>query len=331
MNWKHISIGLLTIIVSFGILTFILVKTQPAVLGTISPIPDEDTRESEQYRMIFERKTTDNYPPNTYFPKNLISTYTDDIGINAEAYAVMERGSKELLFAKNLTVQLPIASITKIMTAVVARKKGKLDQELTVDYFASHIGEAVMGLSEGETVTVEDLLHGIMLPSGNDAAETLAEGLGKGRSAFIKEMNEEALRLGLFDTYFFNPTGLDGDDLKTTSFSTSLDLLALTNYALNDGTFAKIVATYEKIIPYVEGKHKAFFLYNILQFDRAYPGIKGVKPGITDFAGETLVSYAENGGRQIIVVLLGTQNSKDEVVKLYDYIFGKLGVEVVGR
>ena len=74
-----------------------------------------------------------------------------------------------------------------------------------------------------------------------------------------------------------------------------------------------------------------FILYNILQLDRSYPGIKGVKPGITDYAGETLVSYAENGGKKLIVILLGAQNSRDEVVKLYDYIYKTLGVTIPGR
>ncbi|HCM38112.1 MAG: Peptidase S11 D-alanyl-D-alanine carboxypeptidase 1 [Candidatus Gottesmanbacteria bacterium GW2011_GWC1_43_10] len=303
---------------------------QPNVLGVVSPLVD-DTETVTAKRIIFDRKTIDNFPPNTFFPKTLTPKFSESLDVSAQAYAVMERHGRELLFSKNLTQELPIASVAKIMTTLVALEKSRLDQELKVSSAAVSIGEAQMGLTSGESVAVEDLLYGLMLPSGNDAAETLAEGLGPGRSAFIQSMNETARCLGMLDTFFYNPTGLDGETRDKTTFSTPLDLLSLTNYALTNPTFAQVVATYYKEIPYLEDKHKAFYLYNILQLERSYPGIKGVKPGVTDFAGETLVSYAENGGKQIIIILLNTQHSLDDAVKIYDVIFNKLGVKVSGR
>lgn len=326
MNWKIFS---LTVIISSVIGTglLFLFYGQHKVLGVVSPLSDDYQESVEQYRFIFDRSTTQNYPPNKYFPLYLQPKFTQTLDINAAAFAVMDRQNGELLLSKNLTKELPIASITKIMTALVALENGSLQTELKVSSAAASIGEAHMGLTSGEVLTVHELLYGLMLPSGNDAAEALAEGLG-GRTAFIISMNEKAKSLGLFDTYFFNPSGLDGETKETSSFSTCLDLLGLTNYALENQEFAQIVSTYYKDIPYKPGKHKAFFFYNILQLDRSYPGIKGVKPGNTDFAGETLVSYAENGGKQIIVVLLGATNSRDEVIKIYDYIFSKLGVIV---
>lgn len=326
---KKIFVGLFFTLLIGGCVFWYLTQQQN-VLGVVSPLADDFAKSQVQYREIFDRTTTQSYPPNQYFPSSIEPLYSDLLDIKAQTYAVMDRTSGELLFAKNVTQELPIASVAKIMTAVVALEKADLDLELKVSSAAASIGEAVMGLTTGEQVRVEDLLYGLILPSGNDAAETLAEGLG-GRTAFIINMNEKAQSLGLFDTYFFNPSGLDGDTIETTTFSTALDLLALTNYALNNPTFARIVSTYYKEIPYKEGKHKAFYLTNILQLDRSYPGIKGVKPGVTDFAGETLVSYAENGGRKLIVVLLGTQNSRDEVVKLYDYVYGKLGIVIQKR
>lgn len=305
---------------------FYLINKQNHILGVISPLATEE--ETKEYKTVFDKKTTQNYPPNQHFPKNLEPSYIDELDIKASSYAVMDRGSNELLISKNLTQELPIASVTKIMTAIVSLENTDLDLELKVSSVAATLGEATMGLTAGEIVTVNELLYGMMLPSGNDAAETLAEGLQGGKSNFVLTMNKKALDLGLFDTYFFNTTGLDGDTREKTSFSTALDLLALTNYALSNSKFAEIVATNYIEFPYKEGQHKDFYLSNILQLNRSYPGIKGVKPGITDFAGETLVSYAENGRKQIIVVLLGTQNSKDEVVKIYDYIFGKLGIRV---
>jgi len=300
------------------------------VLGVVSPLAENALQTEGQLQVIFDRKTTQTYPPNVYFPKSLEPKYRETIDINSQAYAVMDRESGELLFGKNITSESPIASVTKIMTAVVALEQAALDVEIKVSSAAASIGEAEMGLTWGERVNVEELLYGLLLPSGNDAAEALAEGVG-GRTSFMIRMNEKAQSLGFYDTFFFNPSGLDGETRATTNFSTALDLLALTNYALSNPTFAKIVATYYKEIPYKEGRHKAFYLNNILQLDRSYPGIRGVKPGVTDFAGETLVSYAENGGRKLIVVLLSTQNSRDEVVKLYDYVFPKLGVKISGR
>lgn len=327
MSWKLV---LITIVIAAGIVgggTWYLSK-HASVLGIISPLADGHTQGADQFRFILEKTSTKNYPPNEYFPRDLQPKFTEILDVNADAYAVMERGSRELLLSKNLTKELPIASVTKVMTALIALEKGELDLELHVGSPAAEIGEAEMGLSSGEKLTVEELLYGLMLPSGNDAAETLAEGLGPSRIAFMIAMNEKAKSLALFDTFYFNPTGLDGDTIETTSFSTSLDLLALTNYALENPKFSEIVSTYYKEIPYKEGKHKAFYLYNILQLDHAYPGIKGVKPGNTDFAGETIVSYGENGGKELLVVLLGAQNSRDEVIKVYDDVFNRLGVTV---
>ncbi len=328
--WKKIGIIVsgVGVIGAIGIIGVIFWGKQN-VLGVISPLAQDYETQKIQYREIFNKKTTNTYPPNDYFPSSLLPKYIiDTLDIKAKSYCVMERQSRELLLAKNLDQELPIASVAKIMTAIVALENSSFDVELKVSSPAAAIGEAVMGLTAGERLTIEKLLYGLILPSGNDAAEVLAEGLGPGRLSFINKMNAKAQSLGLYDTYFFNPTGLDGDTKDQTSFSTCLDQLALTNYALHNSRFAEIVATSYKEITYEQDKHKAFYLNNILELDRSYPGIKGVKPGDTPFAGETLVSYAENGGKQLITVLLGTQYSKDEVVKIYDEMFMKLGVKV---
>lgn len=272
------------------------------------------------------------YPPNEYFPSTMEPVYDDDLDLTAQGYAVMDRDTGELLLARNLTEERLIASVAKIMTAVVALEQFPLEAQLQVGNRAAHAGEAFMGLSEGETLTVEELLYGMMLPSGNDAAETLAEGLRpsdpstavdiaqRRRDWFLEQMNTKAHNLGMYDTYFFNPTGLDGDTVEASSFSTPLDLLALANYALNNKTFAQIAATKEYIVRYEAGKHKAFYLYNILEFDRTYPGIRGIKPGETGFAEETLVSYLDHDDRHIIVVLLESTATKDDAVKVYQFL-----------
>lgn len=305
---------------------FMLLPRHERAHEIISPLSQDAVLGAVQLETVKDIHTVDHYPPNAYFPKRLIPTYQDTLDIPAKAYAVMDRDSGELLMARNLTTEMPIASVTKIMTTLVALEGVALDTEIQVSSSAASIGEATMGLSAGELVTVEDLLYGMMLPSGNDAAETITNVYGY--ATYMLKMNEKAKSLGMLDTYFFNPSGLDGESIQKTNFSTPLDLLALTSYALNNQKFADIAKSHDHEIPYIEGKHKYFHLYNILLLDYAYPGVKGVKPGVTDFAGETLVSYAERGGKRLIVVLLGAQYTKDEVIKIYNHVFQKLGVNL---
>ena len=288
----------------------------PVNLGPVATPTPNILLANIQKDSTIERK----YPPNEYFPESLTPKYGGQLSdVGAVAYGVMNRETGELLLAKNLEKRLPIASLTKVMTAVIALENAPLDLELSVSSAAAKVGEASMGLSYKEKLSLEELLYGMLLPSGNDAAETVANGLGAGRIWFLRKMNEKAQNLGMYDTYYFNPTGLDEDSQDTTTFSSVLDLLGLTNYALGNKKFADLVATRYKEIPYKEGKHKAFYLENILKLDSSYPGIKGVKPGLSDYAGETLISYLDNH-EKLIAVVLGSQETKADVVKLYDFI-----------
>lgn len=323
-------IGVCLILVSVGIASRRFDKTNK--INKVDGIPEV---QNPIYLKVLDTKTTDHYPPNKLFPQSLEPLYNDNFDISARSYAVMDRDSRELLFAQNATIRYPIASITKIMTSIIALENASLTDKFSVSPYVAKIGEASMGLTAGERLNLEDLLYGAILPSGNDAAETLAEGVGikyltrnnlaqdrkKGREWFITEMNRKAQSLGMMDTYFFNPTGLDGETQEKTSFSTALDFLALANYALNNETFAKIVQTKYYTIPYKENFHKYFYLENILQLDGVFKGIKGIKPGNSIFARETLVSYVERDGRRIIAVILGSDFTKDDVLKIYKKIF----------
>lgn len=284
---------------------------------------------------VLGTKTTVHYPPSSYFPVSLNPLYADNPDIPVSAYAAMDLTSKELLYGKNIDTRLAIASVTKVMTVLIALDNVPLDTEFTVSPSAATIGEASMGLSAGEILTVRELLYGAMLPSGNDAAEVLAEGTGiyyqtahdmeidrkTARVWFIDEMNRKAQSIGMFDTYFFNPTGLDEESRQTTTFSSALDLLALGKYAMENLTFSQIVKTESFHIPYKEGKHKEFYLSNILGLTQSYPGIAGIKPGNSDFAGETLLSYDEHNGKRILMVLLGSTHTKDDALAIYRKIF----------
>lgn len=291
----------------------------------VSPVSIDQTQyelfADEEYSTVKETKSTDNYPPNEYFPHNIAPLDKRELDIQAYSYAVMDRKTGELILGKNISSEKQIASLTKVMTALVALDKENITKEIVVSKTASEVGEATMGLTYGEQYTLNELLYGLLMVSGNDAAEAIAGSLGRGRNWFINEMNKKALHLGLYDTYFVNPTGLDGETPDTSTFSTALDLLALSNYALNNPTFAEIVSTKYHTIAYKENYHKAVYLENIINFDYTYPGIKGVKTGNTDFAGQTLISYAEHNNRQILLVLLDSQATRDDAIKIYKYIF----------
>lgn len=281
-------------------------------------------------------RSTDTYPANAYFPETVTPMSVLDEDISADAYAVMDVDTQTLLLAKNITREFPIASVTKIMTALIALEHAPLNLETTVSSAAASIGEASMGSTAGERYRLEDLLYGVMLPSGNDAAEAIAEAVGKhvkkidqaevdgggGRQWFLDAMNRKAQELGMYDTYFFNPSGLDEETAESSNFSTPLDLLALGAYAMTNPEFAKIAGTRHHHIPYLENYHKELYLGNILQLSDSYPGIVGIKPGVSIFAKETLLSYFKDNNQELIGVVLGSWKTKDDVVMLYKRILG---------
>lgn len=230
--------------------------------------------------------------------------------------------TNSMLYAKNPDEKLPIASLTKIMTAVVTLENLKLDTNVTVTKSAASIGEGSMGLSAGEILTVEELLYGLLLQSGNDAGETLAQTSKFGRATFLYLMNKKAEDLGLSNTRFTNPTGLQGDGEQ---YSTAKELIILTNYALQNQTFKKIVATYQHELPATKA-HKTYNLFNETNLLTTYPGAAGVKTGFTDEAGMCLVTYLDYEGHKIIAVVLNSQNRRAEMADLLDYSLQTLGI-----
>ncbi len=230
--------------------------------------------------------------------------------------------TNRMLYAKDIHVRHPIASITKIMTAIIAIETEPLDQKITISRSAATIGNNEMGLSEGEKLTVNDLLYGLILPSGNDAAESLAQGSKFGRDNFVYLMNQKAEDLGLSDTHFTNPSGLEGDGNQ---YSTAYDLLVMTRYGLRNPTFAKIVATVNYEIP-ATIDHKEYQLFNETNLLTSYPGVEGVKIGYTNEAGMCLVTYLNYQGHKIISVLLNSDDRRGEMKELLDYSLRAEGV-----
>jgi len=241
--------------------------------------------------------------------------------LSAKSALVYDLSREKVLFSKMPSEKLPMASLTKIMTAIVAIESKRQDDKYLV-FSQDLVGENSMGLSEGETLTLKELLYGLMLTSGNDAAETLASNYAGGKEKFIISMNNKAKALGLKNTHFTNPTGLEGDGYQ---YATAYDLLVITNYGLQLPIFEEVVRAFTYNIPYSEN-HKAFYLENQTNLISSYPGVFGVKDGFTQEAGLCLVTYLNYKGHKIIGIILGSDNRRQEMKDLLDYSLKLQGI-----
>lgn len=247
----------------------------------------------------------------------------DPSSLTAKSVLMFDLTSEKALFEKSPRERLPMASLTKIMTAIVTMENPRADDRYTVAG-ADLVGEDSMGLAVGEVLSQEDLLYGLMLPSGNDAAEVLASNSPLGRDGFIQAMNDKAKALGLKDTRFSNPSGLQGDGIQ---YTTAYDLLVITRYALeNFPLFRHIVSQPEYYIS-ERTTHKSYDLISETNLLTTYDGVKGVKTGYTPEAGLCLVTYLDYKGHKIIGVILNSENRRREMKELLDYSLRSEGVE----
>jgi serine-type D-Ala-D-Ala carboxypeptidase (penicillin-binding protein 5/6) len=218
------------------------------------------------------------------------------------------------LYEKNPDTKLLPASTTKIVTALTALDSYQMDQVITVGKI-NIVGQK-MGLFQGEQLTFENLLYGLLVYSANDAAETLAESYPAGYDAFILAMNAKAADLSMTNSHFDNPVGLDTDD----QHSTAKDLIRASEVAMRNPEFAKIVGTKSINFTDVSGKIK-YNLKNINQLLGVVPGVMGVKTGWTENARENLVTYIERDGHKVMIAVLGSQDRFGETKELIDWIF----------
>jgi D-alanyl-D-alanine carboxypeptidase len=230
--------------------------------------------------------------------------------VRARAAIVMDATNGNLLFAKNPHLQLPIASTTKIMTALVALQLGHLDDKIKVPKAAFNYewDATVMGLKPGEVVTLRDLLYGLLLPSGADAANTIAIHYAGSEARFVDRMNHTASLLGLKDTHYVNTHGLTAPGAHSSAY----DLAVLGQYVSYLPDFMQIVSSRS----YTWNGHTLVNLNKLLFW---YPGIDGIKPGYTDDAGICQVLDERRDGRHIVVVLLNTPDLDLDSRNLLDY------------
>lgn len=226
--------------------------------------------------------------------------------VSAQAAFVYDAGSGFVFYAKNADAELPMASTTKVMTALLAVERGSLNQVVTVGPDAEALvrpDSSFMGLSAGEKLSLEELLYGLVLPSGNDAAVAIADAIGGTEGGFVDLMNQRARELGLTHTHFVTPHGLD----EPGHYTTARDLAVLSGVAMKNPTLVKITSALHYSIPKTP-LHKAYELQtgnDLLAGARApYPGAIGVKPGFTGGAGYCMAFAAVRHGHLIVGTVL---------------------------
>ncbi|MBI2442462.1 MAG: D-alanyl-D-alanine carboxypeptidase [Candidatus Levybacteria bacterium] len=237
--------------------------------------------------------------------------YSYEPYITAKAAIVMDDATKRIMYTKNPTLRLSTASTAKIMTTLVAVEHFKEDDELTI--MRDTYEGTVVGFPVGEKVRFGDLLYAMLLPSGNDAAYTIAENYPGGIEAFVASMNEKAKQFRLDNTHFADPAGLEDDG----SFATVIDLARLCSEAMKSHLFARIVSTKEKVFTTNTGR-----TYDIVNINRLLGtnGVIGIKTGQTMGAGEVLTTAKVENGRRFIIVVMQSSDRFGDTQSLLNLI-----------
>jgi serine-type D-Ala-D-Ala carboxypeptidase (penicillin-binding protein 5/6) len=236
--------------------------------------------------------------------------------IKGRAAIVVDLTAGQILYQQAQTTRYPEASLTKVVTAMVAVDLAPLDTVITVPAAATQVEPNHMGISTGERLTLRELLEGMLLDSGNDAAEAIAAGIVD-RPAFIDFMNQKAAQLHLRQTHFTNPSGLDDTD----HYSSAYDLAVVGATLLADYPDLRTMVGSKQVSIYATPQHKAFNPINIDRLLWTYPGAIGIKPGYTGAAGYCLAAAATRNGRTILVVVLGSTQHFTDAATLLDFGF----------
>lgn len=245
------------------------------------------------------------------------SAETEELNLDSRIALIYDRASGRILYEKNGNKQTPMASTTKIITAIVVLENANLKDTVTIDSKAAGIGGSRLGLKKNDKITVNDLLYGLMLRSGNDAAIALATYVGGSTEGFAEMMNNKAKELGLTNSHFVVPHGLDNEGHYTTAY----ELAKMADYALKIDKFKEIVSTKSTTIC-INGYSKA--INNTNQLLGSVAGVYGVKTGFTNGAGRCLVSSCKRDDLDIITVIIGANTTKQrtaDTIKLIQYAY----------
>lgn len=247
-----------------------------------------------------------------------VGAYAEDvqIDISASSAVLLVSGSNEVLFEKSAYEKRPMASTTKIMSSIIAIESGRLDEEITVTQEMTAVEGTSMGLLPNDRVSVSELVYGMLLSSGNDAANATAITIAGSTDAFVSMMNDKAKQIGMFSTHFATPSGLDAND----HYSTAYDMALLGSYAIENEQFLEICSSSSAVVDYGNPPYKRR-LTNHNKLLKIYDGAIGIKTGFTKKSGRCLVSAAERDGITLICVTLNDADDWNDHKKLLDYGF----------
>lgn len=294
----------------------------------VSPVPAKEAVLDELLPKLEEKKNIFRVKKESAFLISPVSAAGEFE--QARAYGVVDLNTGDVLIEKNLSERIPIASITKVMTAVVALDLVSPDELFTVTEHAAGIEPTKIGVVAGEKMKVSELIDAAILTSANDAVEVIREGIDSkyGAGTFVKAMNAKAKIIGLKNTNFSNPQGFDNKQ----HYSSVEDLSILAHYALENYPSLKETAKKEYQFLPKDQNHKQFDLYNWNGLLGVYPGASGIKIGNTGRAGYTTLVTSEREGKKLAVVLLGAPGVLERDLwasQLLDIGFEKLGLKSV--
>lgn len=304
----------------FKILLIIYICISMVFLGNSITLADDEEEnytenEIEEINSTVQKEIND--------VANGLSKFT----INSKRYVIYDRKSNLPIYGKDENKQTAMASTTKILTATLILEKCKnLNEEVIIETKAANVGGSRLGLKVGDKITVNDLLYGLLLRSGNDAAVALAIHTGGSIQGFATLMNEKAQELGLTNSHFVTPHGLD--DPK--HYTTAVELAIITDYALNNTKFSEIVKLTSASIT-INGNPRTITNTNEVLCSNV-EGVYGVKTGFTNNAGRCLVTSVKRDNMDLIIVVLMADTRQDrakDTIKLIDYAFKEFRMEDV--
>lgn len=237
------------------------------------------------------------------------------LDVNTNKYILMDMDTNRIIIGENINEVKSVASISKIMTAILAIESGKMDDKVTVgDEILAAYGSGIY-IKQGEILTLKDLVYGLMLRSGNDASYAIAKYVGGSVEKFVKKMNEKAIEIGMKNTTFNNPNGLDEEK---GNYSTAYDMAILTSYAMKNNEYKKITKTKKYVL---KTNMNVYSWNNKNKLLKLYKYATGGKTGYTKIAKRTLVTTASKNNINLVVVTLNDGDDWNDHIELFDYGF----------
>ena len=255
---------------------------------------------------------------------SVVNAEASDVTVSAESAIVMNAQTGEILFAKNPYEKRGMASTTKIMTSLIAVESQKLQCTTKAKATDVLVEGTSIGLKPDDVVTLDVLVKGMLLESGNDAANVTASMLGPGKDKFVALMNKRAKELGMASTCFKNPSGLTEEG----HYSTAFDMATLASFAISNKTFREYCSAKKLSVIYGSPERSVTF-YNHNRFLDVYDGALGIKTGFTKASGRCLVTAVEKDGAMLVAVTLNARDDWNDHKKMYDYSFDRVEKVVV--